>query len=130
MSQPQTLGTYCPGPVIFTCVGTGIIPSLFWRVNGSTVANYAFESSHTFPRSLNINPPLDDVTVEIVNASGLSTINVTSVLNVTDVLVLNGASLHCADVQIESDTLLIDVDTLRKFFYCTVMTKTDPCICS
>ena len=78
-----------------------------------------------FPRSLNINPPLDDVTVEIINASGVSTINITSVLNVTDVLVLNRASLHCADVQIESNTLLIGVDTLRKLFLHRIVTKTD-----
>ena len=108
----QTSGTYCPGPVTFTCVGTRIGAALFWRVNGFTEADYAFESSHeTFPRSVNIN--IDGVTVEIISASanppGSLTTDITSVFNVSDVSVLNGASLHCADLSIQSNTFIIEV---------------------
>ena len=88
-------------------------------MNGSTVADYAFESSVTIPRSVNLATPLDGVTVKIIGASpnppGSRTTDITSVFNVSDVLVLNGASLHCADY---SNTLIIEgVNTLGNFYH-------------
>ena len=98
-------------------MGTQIAPAFFWRVNSSTVANYAFEPSHiTFPRSVNINTPIDGVTIEIISAStnppGGITIDINSLFNVSDVSVLNGASLHCADsvMQRHSNMIIIEVD--------------------
>ena len=122
-SQPQTSGTYCPRPVTFTCVGTQIAPSLFWRVNGSNVVTYVFQQDHNFPLTLNINPPLDGATVEIHNASinppGSITIDITSVLTVVNASVLSAANLQCATssgLNRQSNTLLVEVDnSLCKF---------------
>ena len=83
-------------------------------MNDSTVASYAFESSVTFPRSVNLNIPLDGVTVKIISTSlnppGSNTIDITSVFNVSDVSVLNGASLHCADIKTQSNMFIIEVE--------------------
>ena len=113
-SQPQTSGTYyCPGPVTFTCVGTQI-NALIWRVNGSNEATYVFLPTHMFPFTL--NSPLDGVMVEITSASFNSppSFDATSVLNVSDVSVLNETSLQCAASLDQSDIFQIQVLTPSK----------------
>ena len=116
-SQPQTTGTYCPGPVTFTCVGIEIT-GLFLLVNGSTVASYSFRVGDTFPLPLEVDPPLDGVMAEITSASfnqpGAVTIDIISELSVSDVSILNGASLQCETAQTRSNMLRIDVDALSK----------------
>ena len=115
-SQPQTSGTYCPGPITFTCVGTQIGAGLFWEVNGSTVASYQFRVTDTFPQNLSvsINPTLNGVMAEVISASinppGSSTIDITSMLSVRNVSALNGASLYCEIVQLQSNVIQIEVD--------------------
>ena len=96
-SDPQTSGTYCPGPVNFTCVGTDIGSSFFWNVNGTTVASYPYRTNDLFPRRLTINLPLDGVVVEITNASQLQNgnYNITSTFNVLDISDLTGTLLQC-----------------------------------
>ena len=101
-SQPQTSRTYCPGPVTFTCVGTRVAATLLWEVNGSTVVTimpYGFRDTDTFPFFLSVSPPLDGVMAAITSASsnppGAFTIDITSVLSVGAVSILNGTSLQC-----------------------------------
>ena len=108
-SKPQTSGTYCPGPVTFTCVVTQI-NALLWLVNSSTLTTY----THKFPLPRNF--PLDGVMAEIINASFNSppSFDVTSVLNVNDVSVLNGTSLQCATSFSQSDSFHIEVNDLSK----------------
>ena len=112
-SQPQTSGTYCPGPVTFTCVGIQIGPGLFWQMNGSIVASYGFRPTDMFPLPLSVNPPLDGVMVTITNAAisppGASTIDITSVLSVSDVSVLNKFPLQCCRTYFSCNTLNIEV---------------------
>ena len=113
-SQPQTSGTYCPGPVTFTCVGTQIGISLFWQMNGSDVAMYTYQVSHEFPYHLIVNPPhIEGVISSASFNSSTSTINITSILNVSNVTYLNGTSLQCADFQMNSG-LTIQVSMLGK----------------
>ena len=118
-SEPQTSGTYCPGPVTFTCVGTQTHMSLFWLVNSSSVITYGFRDTDTFPFPLSVSPPLDGVMATVTDASisppGASTIDITSVLSVSDVSVLNGASLQCENNEIQSNMLRINAKS--KFSY-------------
>ena len=84
-------------------MGTQIGSGLHWRVvNGTDVyeARYSvFRDTDMFPVNLNVNPPLDGVIAVVVSAvsspNGTSTINITSVLNVSDVSILNVTSLQC-----------------------------------
>ena len=79
-------------------MGTQIGASLFWEVNGSTLATYGFRDTDIFPLSLGITIPLDGaiVTVTKFNASAPgSTFEITSVLSASDVYILNGVSLQC-----------------------------------
>ena len=111
-SQPQTSGTYCPGPVTFTCVGTQI-SALFWQVNGSTVTMYIFEAIQEFP--LHLDFPLDGVMAVITSASIVSMgFDITSVLHISDMSVLNETFLQCAAPLNQSDIIQILVNTLSK----------------
>ena len=94
-SQPVTSGTYCPGPVNFTCVGTDIGDSLFWLVNDSIAASYPFKAGDTYPQSLTVTPPLDQVTIQIISVTtnANSNLDIISVFAVGDVSVLFGASI-------------------------------------
>ena len=86
-------------------MGTQISASLFWLVNGSTVATYGFKVTDVFPLPLSVNPPLDGATAEIISASNTSDdrkIDIISVLVVSDVSILNGDSLHCAEAVVEA----------------------------
>ena len=98
-SEPQISGTYCPGPVIFTCVGTQIAPSLFWQVNGSVMVLYSIiHEDDNFPLTLDINPPLDGVMALATSVSMDSpnhniAVDITSVLIVNNMSILNGTTL-------------------------------------
>ena len=116
-SQPQTSGTFCPGPVTFTCVGTQIGAGLFWEVNGATLVSYGFRVTDTFPQTLMMEHPLEGVVAMVTSASinppGASTIDITSVLSVRDVSVLNGAYLQCAEAAVQASISRIEVDSIR-----------------
>ena len=113
-SQPQTSGTYCPGPVTFTCVGTQI-NALIWNVNGSRVATYIFQENDEFPYALPLDFPLDGVMAIITNAINSSAaFDITSLLNVNDVSVLNGTSLQCKSSLNDGETFQIQVITPSK----------------
>ena len=100
---------HCPGPVIFTCVGTEVTPTLFWFVNGSRVATYGYNSRDVLPVDLDINPPLDGVTAVITEVNRITNtlFNITSIFSVNDVAVLNGSSLQCGDSKNASHPLNI-----------------------
>ena len=87
----------CPGPIQFTCLGTDVPNTLIWRVNGTDHrGEYAFLPSHTFPRSIPLNPSLPGVEVLIINASisNQVLINVASTLTSTTTLLV-GATIQC-----------------------------------
>ena len=120
ISQPQTSGTYCAGPVTFTCVGTQIGVGLQWLVNNSIVATYNFRDTQTFPFPLTVDPSLDGVVAAVTSASAINLtdareIDITSVLNASDVSVLNGASLQCEILQEQSNVLQIEVADTSKY---------------
>ena len=97
--MPNT-SSNCPGPIQFTCVGTDVPNTLIWRVNDivhRARGEYAFLPSHTFPRSIPLNPSLPGVEVLVVSVSisNLNLINITSTLTSTATL-LNGATIQCS----------------------------------
>ena len=106
---------YCPGrPVSFTCVGTEITSTLFWVVNGSEVADYGYSSRIDLPVDLYIDPQLDGVTAVVteVDRTTNTLFNITSIFSVSDVTVLNGASLQCGDSNNASQPLNISTSKL------------------
>ena len=104
----------CPGPIQFTCVGTDIPNTLIWRVRVNDIdhrGEYAFNPSHTFPRSILLNPSLPGVEVLVINVSisNQFRINIASTLTSTAML-LNGATIQCADgADMNSTVYRIDV---------------------
>lgn len=107
-------GYFCPGPVIFTCVGSKISTTLFWEVNGIVIATYAFRSSDTFdnPIALTVNPPFDQngIEVEVINATtNRRDINISSELRANNVSLLNSLSVTCADSNLQSNVIHIMV---------------------
>ena len=112
-SQPQTSGTYCPGPVTFTCVGTRI-NALIWLVNDSIEIAYAFQATDMFPLPLNFH--VDGVMAVITSASfnPPAYFDITSILNVSNVSVLNRTSLQCETSVSQSEIFQIKVNSLSK----------------
>ena len=102
----------CPGPIQFTCVGTDIPNTLIWRVNDTDHrGEYAFNPSHTFPRSILLNPPLPGVEVLVINVSisNQFRINIASTLT-SDAMLLIGATIQCADgANVNSTVYRIDI---------------------
>lgn len=94
------------------------IGTLFWIVNGTTVATYGFRDSHTFPYPLPITPRVDGVTAMVISASinPNDDFDVTSVLRVGYISILNGTSLQCQESVQRSEIITIEVDNpLSKF---------------
>ena len=115
-SEPSSSEPYCQGHVQFTCTGTEISFVLNWVVNGSIFATYSFASSHSYPFPLNPVPTFPPGVVVNVTEAALSpnitnSIDITTILDVSDVSFLDQSSLHCEDaVQFRSDVANIQVD--------------------
>ena len=120
ISDPSpSSGSFCGGPVVFTCRGIDISIVQEWRLNNDTVISvYAFDFTHTFPRNVTLMPQAPAVKVQITDASGMvgsTSVNTTSTLSVSDVSILNGSFLHCQDrVLTRSNTKDIVVNSLCK----------------
>ena len=86
--------------MVFICKGTEVAIVFEWQLNNSNIVRYTFNSSHTFP----LNVPVDSISfpgaeIQIVDAAlNGSLIDICSTFAVNDVSLLNGSSLHCADV--------------------------------
>ena len=105
-SEPSlSLGPLCERHVLFTCIGTELPFILHWVVNGSIFAVYAFSSTHTYPFPLDPVPSASSFppgVVVNVNDATLSpnvanAIDITTILDVSDVSVLDRSSLRCED---------------------------------
>ena len=110
----QSSGSFCSGPVLFTCQGTEIGANLFWLVNGTIVASYGFNPIDTFPLILTfIDNPLHGVRVEVTKASrNTSSFDITSTFNINDVSSLNGSSIQCEEASGAKSELLHVVTTV------------------
>ena len=98
-SSPPTNGSYCPGTVQFTCVGTNILIVLDWKIDGSIIATYSFRRTDEFPL---VVPPVpstpEGVEVTILAAVFIndSRLNITSVLR-GSVADLRGSTVYCSE---------------------------------
>ena len=89
----------------FTCIGTEVPAVLRWVVNGSIFATYSFASDDTYPRPFNPVPPASsfppgvvvNVTSAAINPNLPTSIDITTILDVSDVSVLDRSSLYCED---------------------------------
>ena len=83
-------------------------------MNGSEVAAYGYSSRVDLPVDLDIDPPLDGVTAVVTEVDRITNtlFNITSIFNVSDVTVLNGASLQCGDSNNASHPLIISMSKL------------------
>ena len=111
-------GSFCGGPVVFTCRGIDISIIQEWRLNNDTVISvYSFDFTHTFPRNVTLMPQAPAVMVQITDASGMvgsTSVNTTSTLSVSDVSILNESFLHCQDrVLTRSNTIDIFLNDRR-----------------
>ena len=116
-SSTLKLEPFCPGPVVFTCNGTGISVVLNWKLNGNTISMYTFRTSHVFPQSLAVLSPSHQIdSVQVVSAAvqaGSNGLDIVSTLSVTDVSILNGTSLQCAD-QLLRESNVINVVVIAR----------------
>ena len=123
----------CPGPIQFTCVGTDIPNTLIWRVRVNDTdhrGEYAFLSSHNFPRSILLNPPLPGVEVLVINVSisNQFRINIASTLT-SAAMLLNGATIQCADgANMNSTVYRIDIIGTKINFNVPTLTYDTPFI--
>ena len=117
-SEPSSTGSFCQGHVQFTCTGTEIGTVLDWVLNGFVIAKYSFITGHTYPFPVpptngTIFPP--GVVINVTEAAVISnpgnSIDITTILDVSDVSVLNQLPLHCVDgIQFRSNVINIEVD--------------------
>ena len=74
---------------------------LTWRVNDTDHVAYTFQVHHTFPQTVNLNPPLLGVEVRIIYASlsqnSPTTIDIVSTLS-SNVSILKGSMIQCRSV--------------------------------
>ena len=119
-SEPSfSSGPLCERHVQFTCTGTELPVVLHWVLNDSIFATYSFTPTRTYPFPLDPVPPASSFppgVVVSVNDAALSpnvanAIDITTILDVSDVSVLNLSSLYCEDsIQlIRSDVIDIEV---------------------
>ena len=96
--------------MVFICKGTEIAIVFEWQLNNSNIVQYTFNDSHSFPRSVPVDSlSYPGVEIQIVDATRTgSLINICSTLTVNDISLLNGSSLHCADV-IGNPNRMIDI---------------------
>ena len=103
-SQPETTGSFCPGPVTFTCVGTEVDSSVSWLVNDSSVVTYEYQSTDVYPLNLNVESSLDGLTAIIssaaTNPSVTNRFDVIFTLSVSDVAIFDEATLGCQEASV------------------------------
>ena len=105
-SVPMSSGQFCQGHVTFTCEGTNISASLFWKIaqgsnDPTTVASYSYRKDHVFPHTLTIIPDAEFLRGASGNITRASRVgadyNMVSLLRVDEVLAWDGMTLFCED---------------------------------
>ena len=98
-SSSPSNGSICPGPIEFTCTGTGVGGGITWKVNNKVLASYFFQRDHlnSFPRT--VIPLMFDVEIMIINASESQNselaIDIVSTLS-SNISILRGSMIQCS----------------------------------
>ena len=117
LSEPLCRGR--PTRVQFTCTGNEVPFVLNWVLNDSTIATYSFASTHTYPFPLDPEPPTSTfppgVVINVTSATLCpnddSSIDYTTILDTSDVAVLDHSLLNCEDsAELKSNVIDIEVD--------------------
>lgn len=120
-NPPSPNGLYCPGPVVFTCVGTGIPLSLKWGLMNETdvVATYGYIRDITDPFTLPLSISLPGVKVEVISVTQLNdmTMNINSTLRLENISTLAAlmTPVICQSVDIKNETNIIQLRPPCKF---------------
>ena len=100
--SPNSNGSFCPGKIELTCIGRGVSIILNWFINESSVAQYIFKQTDTFP----IKTIGSHFNNTIVSANGSLTIDYVSTLS-GKFGYLNGASIQCGRDSILSNKIVV-----------------------
>ena len=103
-SSPQLIDPICPGPIEFTCVGTGLPFILQWILNGTIYGRHLFEGNTSLV-NITLNPPIPGVMAQVTSLSQNQdnvSINITSTLS-GGTSILEGSSVECASLPFTSD---------------------------
>ena len=118
-SEPSlSSGPLCERHVQFTCTGTELPFVLHWVLNGSIFAIYSFSSNDMYPLPFNRVPPASsfppgvvvNVTSAVMNRNVPAAIDITTILDASDVSVLNQSSLRCEDSILLTRSNVIDIE--------------------
>ena len=115
-SEPSSSARpFCPGHVQFTCTGTELPVVLRWVLNDTIIATFTFQPTLTYPFPLDPTtsfPP--GVVINVTSAANnVNSINITTILDVSDVSVLNRSSLYCEDSANISRSNVINIEVGR-----------------
>ena len=85
---------------------------LSWRVNDTDHTAYTLRLDHTFPRTVNLNPPLLGAEVRIISASisqnSLLAIDIVSTLS-SNVSILRGSMIQCRTIILSEVLNVIEI---------------------
>ena len=116
-SSPQLNDLICPGPIEFTCVGTGLPFILQWRLNDTIYGRHLFEGN-TSSVNIPLNPPIPGVMAQVTSVSRNQdnvSINITSTLS-GGTSILEGSSVQCASLPFTSNPHTVRVRG-KQFYY-------------
>ena len=128
-SEPSlSSGPLCERHVQFTGTGTEIPFVLHWVFNGSIFATYSFSSTHMYPFPLDPVPPASsfppgvvvNVAVAAPNPNVDTSIDITTILDVSDVSVLNQSSFYCEDSLEIIRSNVIDIEVCFRGEYTSI----------
>ena len=106
-SDPDSNGSYCPGPVTFTCIGTSVSNGVSWVINDTTIYTYNFQPHREMFETI-----VSNFTVAVVNASvaSSSSINIIFTLKADTVNSILGSIVSCRTFCCSSSNLVIHLN--------------------
>ena len=128
-SEPSlSSGPLCERHVQFTCTGTELPYVLHWVLNGSIFATYPFLSTHLYPFPLDPEPPASSFPAGVVvnvtdaapNRDVPTSIDITTILDASNVSVLNRSSLYCEDSIQLIRSNVIDIEVCFRGEYASI----------
>ena len=129
-SEPSlSSGPLCERHVQFTCTGTELPYVLHWVLNDSIFAIYPFSSTHLYPFPLDPVPPASssfppgvvvNVTSAALNPNVPTSIDISTILDISDVSVLDRSSLYCEDSIQLTRSNVIDIEVCFRGEYASI----------
>ena len=107
-SEPDTNGSYCPGQVTFTCIGTNVANGLDWVLNGTVYNTFTLmRDDNNFPRLISER---NNVSISIISASLVENspgINLVSTFSVESLNPILNGYISCETLSRSSSQFLV-----------------------